>query len=182
MATTPPTKRGGAIPKTRPDDARGAPAGKGTVVTATGGRIGNPPYDPEPNRETVRTHAKFFPPEAEHHIAVLLGISRSTLRRHHEHDIALGRAQMLAAVGAQVITAALDGSAPSAKGDRDLQKYILARLGGWSVKAQISGKGGGPIETVDLSNLTPEQLEEYGRLAAAAEGRDQDGDFDDDDA
>ena len=37
------------------------------------------------------------------------------------------------------------------------------------------GRGGGPIETVDLSKLTPEQLEAYGQLALAYEGQSTDG-------
>lgn len=39
-----------------------------------------------------------------------------------------------------------------------------------------TGKNGGPIETVDLSRLTDEQLEQYGALALAAEGAEPDAD------
>jgi hypothetical protein len=57
----------------------------------------------------------------------------------------------------------------------DAIKYALARIGGWSSKLEMSGPNGRPIETVDLSRLSPKQLEEYGRLAAIAEGLDPEG-------
>ncbi|MFL6864134.1 MAG: hypothetical protein ACJ8DZ_14160 [Allosphingosinicella sp.] len=156
---------GGSIPKTREDDARGAPPG----------RFGNPPFVPsDSQRLRVRALAKTFPPTAEHYIARLLGINLSTLRRHFGDDLEMGRAELLAAVGSQLINAALDKGAETAKGDRDLQKFIMARLAGWSNKHELSGLGGGPIETVDLSRLTPDQLEQYGRLAAIAVGVDPD--------
>lgn len=156
MTTTPPEG-----PETT--DARGAPPG----------HFGNVPFVPsDEQRQQVRTYAKTFPEHSNHRIAILMGISRSTLEKHFRADLDLGRAQMLAAVGAQVINAALNAEAETAKGDRDLQKFILARLGGWSTKVEHSGKDGRPIEHVDLSRLTPEQLEQYGRIAAIAEGMD----------
>lgn len=49
---------------------------------------------------------------------------------------------------------------------------MLARLGGWTTKVEMTGKEGGPIEVIDLSSLSDEQLEDYGRLCAAAEAHD----------
>lgn len=52
------------------------------------------------------------------------------------------------------------------------------RLAGkWSPKefgerSELTGRNGGPIEIVDLTRLSAEQLEQYGRLAAIAEGED----------
>jgi hypothetical protein len=158
MTTTPPD-----APER--EERRGAPAGQ----------FGNPPFEPtEEQREKVRTYAKTFPEHSNHRIAILLGISRSTLEKHFRHDLDLGRAQMLAAVGAQVINAAMNAESETAKGDRDLQKFILARLGGWSTKVEMSGKDGRPIETVDLSGMSKAQLREYGRAAAVAAGLDPD--------
>lgn len=154
-----------AHPKVRPDDARGAPPG----------HFGNPAFVPtDEQRQKVRTLAKAFPPAAEHYIARLMGIHRTTLREHFADDLELGRAEMLAAVASQFINRALDAAAPTAKGDSDAQKYILARLGGWSSKVELSGRDGGPIEHVDLSRLSPEDLANYGRLSAIAAGVDPD--------
>lgn len=162
---------GGPVPKTREDDARGAPLG----------HFGNPPFRPtEAQRAQVRAYAKTFPPAAEHYIARLMGFSRDTLRRHFADDLEFGRAEMLASVGAQFINRALDAERVDgngkklAKGDIDAQKYILARMGGWSSKVELAGRDGGPIEHVDLSRLKPEDLEQYGRLAAIAAGMDPD--------
>lgn len=147
-------------------DRRGTPPGKGSIVPAHGGRIGNPPFVPTPEqRETARHLAKGFPPAGERFIARLMGISRDTLRLHFADDMELGRAEMLAAVATQFINRAIDVEAKSpdgkllAKGDPDNQKFILARLAGWSSKIEHSGPEGGPIETkfFDLSNLTLEQ-------------------------
>jgi hypothetical protein len=154
-----------AHPKARPDDARGAPRG----------HFGNPAFVPtDDQRAKVRTLAKAFPPAAEHFIARLIGIERTTLRKYFADDLELGRAEMLAAVASQFINRALDAAAPTAKGDSDAQKFILARLAHWSSKVEMTGRDGGPIETIDLSRLNAEQLAAYGRLAAIASGVDPD--------
>ena len=151
--------------KTRADDARGAPKG----------RFGQPAFVPtEDQREKVRTYAKVFPVHGEHYIARLIGVSRDTLRRHFAEDMELGRAQMLAGIGSQMINRAQNADAETAKGDLDAQKFILARLGGWTTKVEIGDRArepfGGPGP--DLSRLSHEELLEYGRLSAIAEGLD----------
>lgn len=167
MAETPQTVQGGPRPKTRDDDRRGAPAGhKGNVAFI--------PTDDQ--RLKVRSHAKVFPVHAEHYIAALIGVSLSTLRRHFADDLLLGRAEMLAAVGAQFVNRAMNAEAETVKGDQDSQKFILARLGGWTTKVEVGDKarqpfGGAPV---DLSRLSDADLAEYGRLAAIAEGLDPD--------
>ena len=148
------------------DDRRGTPPGRGTIVPAHGGRIGNPPFVPtEAQRMKVRQLAKAFPVNGEHHIARLCGFSKQTLRRHFLDDLELGRAEMLAALGAQMVNRALDAEKADehgqklAKGDLDAQKFVLARLGGWSTKVEHAGPDGGaiPIRTFDLSHLTADQ-------------------------
>lgn len=156
--------------KARDDDQRGAPKGK----------FGNPPFVPtEEQRQQAKTLSQVFPRHAEHFIAAKMGISRSTLERHFRDDMTLGRAEMLASVGAQLIQLAIRGKDAVntdgkllAPGDLDAMKFILARLGGWTTKVEMTGKDGGPIESVDLSRLSKKDLEEYGRLAALAEGLD----------
>lgn len=156
------------------ESRRGTPPGKGIVPGkplhpgANPGLIGNPPFVPtEAQRAKARSLAKTFPINGERLIARMMGISRTTLRAHFGDDLELGRAEMLAAVGGQVISRALDADAkdangkPVAKGDFEAQKFVLARLGGWSTKVEHSGPDGGPIETVsfDLSHLSIEQQE-----------------------
>jgi hypothetical protein len=172
MSTTPANSR---------RDARGTPPGSGTVVPPQGGRIGNPPFVPtDEQRRQVRNYAKAFPIIGEHRIAVLMRFSRDTLRRHFAEDIELGRAEVLFAIGSQVVSRALDANARDAngeliaKGDLDAQKFVLARLGGWTTKVDVEDKTrrhsapGLP----DLSRLSAADLAEYGRLAAIAEGLD----------
>lgn len=140
-----------------------------------GGRIGNPPFVPtDQQRAEVRALAQIFPPHAQHHIAIRLDISEDTLSRHFRYELARGRADMLAAVGAQMIKRAIHGAnAEGVTGDPDMQKFIMARLGGWG-RVEVTGPGGGPIQTIDLSRLNAEQFYEYGRLSAIAEGIDPD--------
>ena len=181
MAEDAPERRhGGGVPKTRADDARGAPAGGGTVYPAHGGRIGNPPFEPTAEqRKQVRDYAKVFPMQRERSIALLMGFSYDTLKRYFQDDIEMGRAELIAAVGSQMVNRAIDATKVDlAKGDLDAQKFLLARIGGWSTKTEVSGPGGGPIpvreEELDLSRFTDEELETYGQLAAKA-ARSQDG-------
>jgi hypothetical protein len=156
---------------------RGTPPGQGTITPPHGGRIGNAPFvATEEQRAKVRTYAKVFPIHGEHYIARLIGVSRNTLRTHFADDLELGRAEMLASVGSQIINRALDANAESVKGDIEAQKFILARLGGWTTKVEVGDKarqpfGGAPI---DLSRLSEADLETYGRLSAIAEGLDPD--------
>jgi hypothetical protein len=152
--------------KTRDDDARGTPKGAGVITPPHGGRIGNPPFEAtDEQRKKVREYAKVFPPHAEHMIARLIGVSTRTLQRHLREEMDLGRAEMLAAVGAQVVNRAMNAEAagpdgkPLAKGDLDAQKFILARLGGWTTKVEMTGKDGGPIRhaSFDLSKLSEDE-------------------------
>lgn len=161
MSTTPPA----APESAEREDRRGAAPGQ----------FGVQPFQAtEEQRAKVRTLAKTFPVHGEHYIARLMGFSRDTLRRHFADDLEMGRAEMLAGVGAQMVNRAMDANAETAKGDLDAQKFILARLGGWTTKVEMSGKDGRPIETVDLSGMTPAALREYGRQAAIQAGLDPD--------
>lgn len=155
----------------------GTPPGQATMPQPHGGRIGNPPFVPtEEQRLKVRTYAKTFPVHGEHYIARLIGVSRNTLRTHFADDLELGRAEMLASVGSQMINRAINADAESAKGDIDAQKFILARLGGWTTKVEVGDKARQPFggDAIDLSRLSEADLETYGRLSAIAEGLDPD--------
>lgn len=155
----------------------GTPPGGATMPQPHGGKIGNPAFEPtEEQRAKVRTYAKVFPVHGEHFIARLVGISRNTLRKYFADDLELGRAEMLASVGSQMINRAIDQGGESIKGDIDAQKFILARLGGWTTKVETGDKAGRLFggDTIDLSRLSDADLETYGRLAAIAEGMDPD--------
>lgn len=172
--TTTPEKPARGNPKTRPDDRRGSRKGEAANPQPHGGRIGQAPFMPtDEQRAKVRNYAKTFPLHGEHYIARLMGFSRDTLRRHFAEDMELGRAEMLSSIGAQMINRALNADAETAKGDLDAQKFILARLGGWTTKVEVGDRAARPFGgSVDLSRLSDEQLAEYGRLAAIAEGLD----------
>lgn len=172
MTTTPKNPKEPPNKKVRADDRRGAPPG----------HKGNPPFVPtEDQRKQARTLAQTFPVHGEHFIAAKMGISRDTLRRHFADDMMMGRAEMLASIGAQMINRALNADAvgndgkPIAKGDIEAQKFVLSRLGGWTTKVEVGERAARPFGgTYDLSRLSEEQLSEYGRLSAIAEGLDPD--------
>jgi DNA-binding CsgD family transcriptional regulator len=146
------------------------------------GQHGQQPFvATEAQRQRVRTLAQTLPEQSNEGIAIQIGISRSTLEKHFRHDLDLGRAQMVSAVAAQLIQRALKGDdalgedgKPIAPGNLQAQMFILARRANWSSKVEHGGKGGGPIEVVDLSGLSAAALREYGRQAAIAQGLDPD--------
>jgi hypothetical protein len=140
MAETQPPER---------QERRGCPAGGGTLTPAHGGRIGNPPYqrDEEVARE-VRTLAKVLSQEM---IAEQLGIHRSTLAAHYGPEVRAGKREAIAALGAMVLKKALAG-------DRILAMFYLKTQGKWNTRVELTGAGGGPIKTLDLSRYTDDQL------------------------
>jgi hypothetical protein len=133
-----------------------------------GGMIGQRPHIPtDETRAEVRRLAKVVSQDA---IAAIMDVSIETIRRHYKKEFDQGKAEAVAKLGAEVLTQALNG-------DKRSRNFYLRTQGaryGWSSKIEITGKEGGPIETVDLSRLTDEQLEEYGRLSAIAAGSDPD--------
>lgn len=167
-------------PARRTPERRGTPPGRGVTVGGHGGRIGNPAFvATEEQRARVRGLAQAFPVQAEHLIARLMGFSLATLQKHFRDDMEMGRAQMLAEIGTQMIRRAIQGNdavdaegKPLIKGDLEAQKFVLARLAGWTTKVDLRPVRAAPSEIVDLSRLTREQLDDYGRLAAIAEGLD----------
>lgn len=154
----------------------GTPPGQGTVTPAHGGRIGNPGHEvTEERRAKIRTLAKTMRhevPAAKEWIAAQAGISVATLDRYYREDLVAGRAEVVASMGATLIGVALGTITNISRERLDAIKFALPRIGGWSSKVEMTGPNDGPVEYVDLSRLSSEQLEEYGRLAAIAEGLD----------
>lgn len=184
-----PASKKAAAAKKKPT-RRGTPKGKAAIKQPHGGAIGQPAFVPtDQQREQVKNYARVFPVHGEHLIARLMGISRTTLRKYFGDDLELGRAQMLASVGGQMINRAMNAEARDgegnllAKGDMEAQKFVLARLGGWTTKVDVGEQASTPFGgRVDLSRLSEKDLQEYGRLAAIAEGLDPEevvGDADD---
>lgn len=132
---------GGARPKTRPDDRRG--------VREPGIPRVQPFEATDEQRAKVKEYARVC---NDDQIAILLGISVSTLQRHFRPELDAGRAQVAATIGAKLIAQALAG-------DKTAMIFYLKTKGGWSQKHEIVGKDGGPIRTFDLSGYTPEQLQ-----------------------
>jgi hypothetical protein len=148
-------------------DRRGTPPGAGTVVGKYGGQIGNPPFVPtDAQRKEAKRLAQVFPPNAEHLIARMMGISRNTLRIHFHDDVELGRAEMLAQIGGQMMSRAINADAvgadgqPVAKGDLEAQKFVLMRYGGWNGKQEVVITHRPPPRVPDLSDLPMDDVQE----------------------
>lgn len=144
----------------------------GTITPEHGGRIGNPPHVKTPELiEQVTALARALVGQRE--IAALTGINRSTLQAHYREEMDKGRSEVLAAIAAQEVKAAIDGD-HTAKGSAESRRFVLVRNLWNKQLVEHSGPDGGPIEVVDLTRLSKEELELYGRLAARAEGLDPD--------
>lgn len=170
--------------KAQKRDMRGCPKGAGTVEAqpnpkagpdAAPGRIGNPPHEvTDEMLDKVRLLAKVC--DSYEAVAVTLRsegvqISAATIQRHYHAEYMEGRRTAINGLRSKLMTAAMGGSVNA------IWK-ALCLLG--EVKRQpieVTGPGGGPVQTVDLTRLSDKQLEEYGRLAAIAEGIDPDSIF-----
>lgn len=154
--------------KTREDDRRGG---------SPPGQRGNAAFVPtEQQRNLVRELAKVTHPMNQQAIANRLGISRMTLDRHFAKEIEHGRGELAIALGTQAINLAMNAGAldadgnPLSKGDPDMLKFVLTRMCGWTQKVEVTGKDGGPVQSVDFSRFSEEQLIQYAKLAAAQRG------------
>lgn len=164
MADKPPEAANGM---TRTDH-RGTPPGAGTVVTVTGGRIGNPKFEPtDEQRIQVRTLAKVCSQAA---IAELVGLSEDTIQRHFAKEWAAGKAEAVSTIGAKLLKKAMDGNLTA-------MIFYLRTQGKWNTRLEVTGVDGGPIRTYDLSGFNLDQKRQLlplldallGQHAAAAE-------------
>lgn len=142
---------GGPRFKTREDDRRGG---------ATLGRNYVPMHPNAEIADKLELLSKVCTiPQA----AQLLSISESTIYRHYLDDWHRGRAHTTAAIGSMLIRQALEG-------DRASQFFYLRTQGGWVSKtaallASITpGQRSTDPALPDLSDLSEEELETYGRL------------------
>jgi hypothetical protein len=161
---------GGPRPKVREDDRRGGAGVPGAKDERTGrGMIDNNAHVPTPeSREQVFTLIQTLTQPV---LAKKMGISVSTLQRHYARELELGIAEVASEIGSMLI-----GKAKS--GNLTAQIFFLKTRGGWSIKHAIehTGAGGGPIQTLDLSKYSDDELrillpllEQLGGAAVAVE-------------
>lgn len=161
-----------ARPKVRDDDARGTPAGAGTITPEHGGRIGNPPFVPtEQQRRDVEAWTRAG--LTADGCAELLGISRATVDRHFKAELRISRLKVQAAIGASLVRKALAGNLTA-------QIFYLRTQAKWNVRIEHTGADGGAIKTFDLSALAIEEkrvlLNVIDQLLSQQEGGEADGD------
>lgn len=134
---------------------RGAPPGGGPIESQPNGgrpgRIGVPPHVVTPEnqafiREKAQTHT-------QEQIAIALGISADTIQRHYATEFAEGRMDAVDKVASGVLKRAMEGSIPDSF-------FFLKCRGGWSQRVELTGKDGGPIQTVDLSRALEGKTED----------------------
>lgn len=156
---------GGPRPKVREDDRRGH-RGSGRSEFEAPQHIAT-----DENRELVKTWIKVLTIDQ---VATKLGIGRDTLMRHYRPELDAGITDAVAAIGSKVLKQAMDG-------DKASQFFFLRTRGKWSVRNEITGPGGGPVQTarVDpaaLESLTDEEFELYERLCERLGGASSGGD------
>lgn len=154
-------KHGGARPKTRKDDARGASKGqKGQqAFVAT-----------DEQRADVEELGKVLTVPM---IAAKLGINESTLRRHFKEELLRGITTPTAIIGSKVMKQAMDGCKTS-------QIFFLKTRGGWTQRHEVTGADGKPVveRKFDFSGMTLDEKKLLlksldGLLAQVAEGDDE---------
>lgn len=96
-------------------------------------------------------------------IADCLNITDDTLRKHFRYEIMTARETLKASAVGVLEDSLQDGSL-------DAAKYVLSRVAGWSEtnKTEVTGKDGGPVQSIDLASLTPEQLKALEAIGAIA--------------
>lgn len=101
-------------------------------------------------------------------IAAALNIHDDTLRKHFRYEITTGRERLNGEAIRVLMDSLTDGSL-------DAAKFVLSRRAGWTERqaVELTGKNGGPIQTLDATALSTDALRE---LMAAMNGKDADPD------
>lgn len=133
-----------------------------------------PETHPEPHVPTDALHARVRSlakvKTSQGSLAKELGIGLTEFRRHYVEDWDAGREEAKQALITKLLAQGMAGNTNAA------MKYMIAMgmVAPTPKRIEHTGKDGGPIQTVDLSRLSAEDLELYGRLAARSEGLDPD--------
>lgn len=165
-------------------DSRGRRKGqrgarKGTTAQPHGGAIGQEPYEPtDKDREYVREYVWHI---GQGNTAKKLGISVRTLQRHFRKQMDEAEIDLEEKLSRKAVVRALD------EDDGATLRFILANRFSerWSNKVthEHGGVGGGPIQTVDISDLVEgKSIEElkalerfFEKIAERASGSESDG-------
>jgi hypothetical protein len=149
--TNAPTPRKNAKKPKQPAGLRGTPKGQGVVVTANGGRIGNPRHIvTEDMRLQVQTLAKVT---SQEHAAASLKISVDTLQRYYAKEWEAGLAEAIAAIGAKLLNKAMGGNLTA------MIFFLRTRgKGAYSTRVEHTGIDGSALRTFDFSQLSEEDV------------------------
>ncbi len=92
-------------------------------------------------------------------IAEVLGVAVDTLHKYLGKDLRDAREQCFSRVASSVYEKAIRGE--DERIQLDAAKFILTHQGRWAqtVKNEHTGPDGGPIQTLDMSQFTTEELE-----------------------
>lgn len=91
-------------------------------------------------------------------------ISANTICRHFEKELAWGRANMMRVASGKLYDAVLEGRESSIH----FALRTLGDPGQFVERRELTGKGGGPIQTADLSALVGKSIEELEEIERAA--------------
>ena len=97
-------------------------------------------------------------------IAVVLGVSKDTLERRFAASIEKGRER-----GRRSLRRMQWKTAKA--GNPTMQIWLGKQLLGQADKQELTGRDGGPIQTMDLTRLSDRELQDLERLASKAGGR-----------
>ena len=121
------------------------------------GRRGRPPSHvrTEVTIKQVEAMASYGVPRD--HVAAILGICTKTLRKHYGDVLAIATSKANSLVAQSLFNRAVKGDGPSAVTAAIFWLKTRARWRERDVH-EITGPGGGPIQTVDLTKLSDAQL------------------------
>lgn len=90
-------------------------------------------------------------------IAACMEISVRTLQRYYSEEYNFGKAHAIAEVGENLLSRALKGYTAESI-------FYLKTQGGWTQRLEVTGKDGGPIQTVDLAMALAGKTEDELRI------------------
>ncbi len=120
----------------------------------------------EQSRKTVEAMSAYGVPQQQ--IAAVIGISKPTLEKHYRAELDTADAKAIAKVAESLFQKAT-GSHPQAV---TAAIFWLKTRAGWKDTSRVehTGANGGPIQNVDLSGATPEDLDRLENLLGLSLG------------
>lgn len=100
---------------------------------------GRPPFEPTPEqRREVKAMSGIGVPQED--MATILGISRKTLTQHFPQELTEGKAQANAKMANMLYKKGMSGNVSAII-------FWLKSQAGWSERLELTGKGGGPVQS-----------------------------------